>query len=352
MSALVSPLVRTLAPYVPGEQCRDGDWVKLNTNESPFGPAGPVLQALKDAATDRLRLYPDPEASELRSAIACYFDLDVENVFVGNGSDEVLAHAFCAFFQQELPLLMPDVTYKFYDSMCRLYRIHRIQVPVAADWSINVDAYRTQNGGIVFANPNAPTGRLLPLAELERLLAIQSESVVLVDEAYIDFGGVSAAGLVRKHPNLVVVQTFSKSRGLAGLRVGFALASRDLIKALQRVKDSFNSYPLGHLAIAGALAAIRDTEFLAMVREQIVRNRELVSDALGQLGFHVVPSAANFVFAKHPAFTGQKLLQDLRERRVLVRRLEGPRTFDHLRITIGNQEQCERLLEELSTIVS
>ncbi len=351
MKHLVSPQLFAVSPYEPGEQVNESGWVKLNTNESPFGPSPLVMKALSSVSAERLRLYPDPEAHELRLVIAEVHGLSSDNVFVGNGSDEVLAHAFFAFFRQNSPLLMPDVTYAFYPSFCALYGIARREIALDSDWSIDVDRYRGDCGGVVLANPNAPTGRFLPLAGVRRLLEAHRDCVVLIDEAYVDFGAESATTLLPEFDNLLVVQTLSKSRGLAGLRVGFALGAPLLIDALQRVKNSFNSYPLGVLAQVGAIAAIRDEVGRAQVRRDIEALREWTARGLHGLGFQVVPSLANFVFASHASHDGAWLAQGLRERKVLVRHFPKPRIANHLRITIGTQTQCEALIDALAEFV-
>ena len=351
-TALWSPVVERLKPYVPGEQCNDPEWVKLNTNESVLGPSARAVEAIQRAAGDGLRMYPDPQALALREAIGRSHGVGIEQVFVGNGSDEVLAHVFCGLLQHTQPVLFPDVTYAFYASYCVLYGITHRCVPLTDDFRIDVASYRVPNGGIVFANPNAPTGRMLALPEIVEILEANRGSVVVVDEAYIDFGGVSAVPLVKHHPNLLVVQTLSKSRALAGLRVGFAIGQAPLIDALERVKNSFNSYPLGSLAMAGAIAAVDDAEHLAQVTAVTIANREELTAGLEALGFEVLPSVANFVFARREGRTGQWLAEGLRERRILVRHFNQPRTADFLRITVGTQAQCRALLAALADMLA
>ena len=261
MSRFWSPIVHKLEPYVPGEQPKVANLVKLNTNENPYGPSPKVLEAIKAETSDKLRLYPDPNATQLKQAIADYHSVDTAQIFVGNGSDEVLAHIFHALFQHEAPLLFPDITYSFYPVYCKLYQIDYQTVPLTDELAINLDDYQQRNSGIIFPNPNAPTGRLLALFEIEALLQVNTDSVVVVDEAYIDFGGESAITLVKKYPNLLVTQTLSKSRSLAALRIGFAVGHPELIEALTRVKDSFNSYPLDSLAINAAVASFEDQDY-------------------------------------------------------------------------------------------
>jgi histidinol-phosphate aminotransferase len=276
----------------------------------------------------------------------------VNQVFVGNGSDEVLAHTFQALLKHDKPLLFPDITYSFYPVYCGLYDIHYEEVPLADDFSIRVDDYARDNGGIIFPNPNAPTGCLLGLGEIERLLQINTDSMVVVDEAYIDFGGESAVSLIGRYPNLLVTQTVSKSRSLAGLRVGYALGNPELIEALVRVKDSFNSYPLDRLAIAGGAVAFEDVAYFEATRNRVIASRLAMVDALEKLGFEVIPSAANFVFAAPSRLSAQKLADALRERGVIVRYFNKPRIDKFLRITIGTEEQNQMLLEALGKILA
>ncbi len=347
MSRYWSPVVHRLSPYVPGEQPKIANLIKLNTNENPYGPSPRVLAALQAEVNDDLRLYPDPTALRLRQAIAGCYGLAPAQVFVGNGSDEVLAHTFHALFQHPSPLLFPDISYSFYPVYCGLYGIDYQTVPLGEEFELRVADYLRPNGGIIFPNPNAPTGRLLPLADIEWLLQRNDESVVVVDEAYIDFGGESAAALVPRYPNLLVTQTFSKSRSLAGLRVGFALGDAALIEALERVKDSFNSYPLDRLAIAGATAAMADREHFERTRQAVIESRERLSGGLAALGFQLPPSAANFVFARHPQREAVELAAQLRERGIIVRHFPQPRIEQYLRITVGRADENAALLGAL-----
>lgn len=351
MSKYWSPIVSTLKPYVPGEQPRIANLVKLNTNESPYGPSEKVLGAITAAANGDLRLYPDPLALRLREAIAARHGVTADEVFVGNGSDEVLAHIFAGLLKHDAPLLYPDISYSFYSTYARLFAIDAVEVPLDAQFRIDLADYDRTCGAIILPNPNAPTGIGLPLAEIERLVAAHPDQPVVIDEAYIDFGGQSAIALVPKYENLLVVQTFSKSRALAGLRVGFAIGQRPLIEALERVKDSFNSYPLGRPAQAGAVAAIEDEAWFETTREKIIASRERLADQLTERGFEVLPSEANFVFARHPGHSGETLMQALRERAVLVRHFAKPRISDFLRITVGTDAECERLIEALDDIL-
>lgn len=349
-----TPLARALKPYVAGEQPKIANLVKLNTNENPFPPSPRVIAAIHAASDARLRLYPDPDASALKAAIAARYGVTTDQVFVGNGSDEVLAHAFPAFFQQAHPILFPDISYSFYPVYCGLYGTPHERVPVNAALEVDFADYRREKssiGGIIIANPNAPTGVAKPVAQIEQLLRDNTECVVLIDEAYVDFGGESAVSLVNRYPNLLVVQTMSKSRSLAGMRVGYAIGDAGLITALERVKNSFNSYPLDHLAQAAALAAIDDDAYFADCCARIIATRDRLVAALQKLGFEIPPSSANFVFARHPAHSGAALQAGLREQGVLVRRFDAPRIADHLRISIGTDAECTRLVEVLQTLI-
>jgi len=351
MSKYWSSIVHGLTPYTPGEQPKIPKLIKLNTNENPYGPSPRVLEALRPEAGNTLRLYPDPNADRLKAAVADYYSVTSDQVFVGNGSDEVLAFTFMALLKQPRPVLFPDITYSFYPVFCRLFGVSYETVPLRDAFELCGKDYSGANGGIIFPNPNAPTGRLLPLASIDELLERNTESVVVVDEAYIDFGGESSVVLIDRHPNLLVIQTFSKSRSLAGLRVGFAVGHSALIEALERVKNSFNSYPLDRFAIAGAVAAVEDRDYFEETRKKIIRTRESLSKNLSSLGFHVVPSAANFVFAGHSERSAAELFKKLREHSILVRHFSLPRIENYLRITIGTDEECAILVDTLRTIL-
>jgi histidinol-phosphate aminotransferase len=352
MSRYWSPIVGKLKPYVAGEQPRVAGLVKLNTNENPYGPSPKAIAAVRDAADDGLRLYPDPNATVLRDAIASRFGLGVEEVFVGNGSDEVLAHTFQGLLSHDRPLLYPDISYSYYSSYSLLYNVDAVEIPLDENFRVSVKDYDRDCGAIILPNPNAPTGIGLALGDIGALVRRHSDKPVVIDEAYIDFGGESAASLIPTCPNLLVVQTLSKSRSLAGMRVGFALGQRPLIDALERVKDSFNSYPLDRLAQLAATAAIQDESWFEDCRRKVIDTRGALSAALVKLGFEVLPSQANFVFARHPGETGAILQTRLRERDIIVRRFEQPRISDFLRITIGTDAQCERLVSALEDMLS
>jgi len=351
MSRFWSPVVHQLSPYVPGEQPKISNLIKLNTNENPYGPSPQALAAIAAAVNDNLRLYSDPTAAKLRQAIADYYDLDSEQVFVGNGSDEVLAHIFHGLFQHPGKLLFPDITYSFYPVYCALYGIEYEALPLNEAFELRVADYVRPNAGIIFPNPNAPTGLLLPLADIEWLLQHNTDSVVVIDEAYIDFGGESAVTLINRYPNLLVTQTFSKSRSLAGLRVGFAMGHPELVQALVRVKDSFNSYPLDRLAIAGATAAMVDRDYFESTRNVVIEEREALVKGMVALGFQIPPSAANFIFARHPQHDAAELAAKLRERSIIVRHFRAPRIDQYLRITVGKADENAALLAALDEIL-
>jgi histidinol-phosphate aminotransferase len=351
MSRFWSDVVKGLTPYVPGEQPRLANLVKLNTNENPYGPSPRALDAIRAATGESLKLYPDPNAEQLKLAIGNYHGIDARNIFVGNGSDEVLAHTFLALLKHRRPILFPDISYSFYPVYCGLYQVAFETVPLPDDFSIRVADYAKPNGGIIFPNPNAPTGCLVPLADIEWLLRANPDSVMVVDEAYVDFGGESAIPLIARYPNLLVVQTLSKSRSLAGLRVGFAAGHADLIEALERVKNSFNSYPLDRLAIAGAVASYEDRDYFEQTCRAVIASREKLVAEMKVLGFEVLPSAANFIFARHPRHDAQESALALRRRGIIVRHFKQPRIEQFLRITVGTDEQCATLATALREIV-
>ena len=352
MSKFWSGFVNDLVPYVPGEQPKIANLVKLNTNENPFGPSPKALAAMQAELNDSLRLYPDPNAEQLKRAIADYYGVPASHIFVGNGSDEVLAHVFHGLLKHDKPILFPDISYSFYPVYCGLYGVPFTRVALSESFDIDLEQYSADNGGIIFPNPNAPTGVALPLAAIEALLKRNTESVVVVDEAYVDFGAETAIGLVQTYPNLLVTQTLSKSRSLAGLRVGLAVGDPALIEALERIKNSFNSYPLGRMAIAGAAAAFEDRAWFEQTCAAVIAQREALVGELDALGFEVLPSAANFVFATLPGTDAGWLSQQLRERGVIVRHFRQARIEQFLRITIGAPEQNAALVRALQAILA
>jgi histidinol-phosphate aminotransferase len=356
MSRFWSNVTQGLTPYVPGEQPKLANLIKLNTNENPYGPSPKALDAIRAAVDDSLRLYPDPNADRLKDAIATLHGLERRQVFVGNGSDEVLAHAFLGLLKHSRPIRFPDITYSFYPVYCGLYEIAHETVPLTEDFSIRVADYVRPSeeacGGIIFPNPNAPTGKALTRDEIEQIVAANPDTVVVIDEAYIDFGGESAIPLIARYPNLLVVHTLSKSRSLAGLRVGFAVGSAELIDGLERVKNSFNSYPLDRLAIAGAVAAMEDDAHFEQTCTDVIATRERLIGQLRELGFEVIPSAANFILARHPEHDAEKSALALRRQGIIVRHFKLPRIDQHLRITVGTDDQCAALIAALREIIS
>ena len=355
MSRFWSPVVQTLTPYVPGEQPQMKRLVKLNTNESPYGPSPRALAAINHLVNDDLRLYPDPEGMALKQAIAKLHGLNPNQVFLGNGSDEVLAHVFAGLLKQSKPIHFPDITYSFYPVYCKLFGIDYKTIPLGQDFEINIDHYSTPNGGIIFPNPNAPTGRSIARSEIEKLLSKNKDSVLVIDEAYVDYGTESCIPLLAGNncpENLLVVHTLSKSRALAGLRVGFAVGHPVLIEGLERVKNSFNSYPLGRLAQAGAIAAIEDQAHLEKTSAKVIQTRSKLIEALSAMGFETLPSTANFIFTRHPNHAGAKLYQSLRERGIIVRHFNSSRIEEFLRITVGTDEQSNELVAALKEILS
>ena len=353
MSKFWSDFVVGLEPYVPGEQPANANLTKLNTNENPYPPSPAVMQAMESAVNDDLRLYPPSNADQLKQTLADYFQLTPEQVFVGNGSDEVLAHVFNGLFRQAQPILYPDISYSFYPVYCGLYGIEFSKVPLADDYSLDLEGYRRANGGIIFPNPNAPTGRLLGLDAIKALLQDNRDSVVVVDEAYIDFAeaGSSAVSLIDQYDNLLVVQTMSKSRSLAGMRIGYAMGSKVLIEGLERIKNSFNSYPLGHVQLAAAIASFNDPDYFAAMREKVISSREWIVEQLKVLGFDVLPSSANFVLARHSDQNGLALTQSLRDKNIIIRHFNKPRLSEFLRITVGTPEQNQQLIDALGEII-
>ncbi len=350
MSRLWSSMVHNLHPYVPGEQPKEGTFIKLNTNENPYPPSPKVLAAIKEAANDDLRLYPDPISLALRKQIAQHHALEASQVFVGNGSDEVLAHIFHAFFMRPEPLQFPNISYSFYPVYCQLYGIEPNQVALNEDFEIELASY--QSGPVILPNPNAPTGRLLGLEELEKRLRAFPDSLLVVDEAYIDFGGASADCLVGQYDNLLVTRTYSKSLSLAGIRLGYALGHAQLIEALIRVKDSFNSYPVDSLASAAGIAALADWSYYQSVNQQVIDNREGLVNQLDALGFVTLPSTANFVFTRHPKYQGGWLYQQLKDAGILVRHFNRPGLDQWLRISVGSSSDCDQLVKRLQQMLA
>jgi histidinol-phosphate aminotransferase len=350
MSRFWNERTRRLTPYVPGEQPKDRTYIKLNTNELPYPPSPKAIRAMAEAVNGDLRLYPDPEAERLKEAIARHYGVRPEEVFVGNGSDEILAMSFLAFYDPGEPLAFPEITYSFYKVYAGLFGIPYRLLPLDERFRIRMEEDGAFEGGLIVPNPNAPTGIAVGTDEIRNWLERCPSRVCLIDEAYIDFGGQSAVPLIRDYPQLLVVQTFSKSRGLAGMRVGFAIGQRELIEGLNRVKHSFNSYTLDRVALAGAEAAIVDGEYFEDVRRRIIRTRERISGELARRGFELTESMANFLFASHPRFPAAELFQGLRRKGILVRYFNQPKIDNHLRITIGTDEEMDELLKALDEL--
>lgn len=352
VSKFWSPLVAQLQPYEPGEQPKVEGLIKLNTNENPYPPSPGVAASIDRAQIDRLRLYPDPGNGALKQALASHFGIPERQVFMGNGSDEVLGFAFQAFFMQPQPLLFPDITYGFYSVYCKLFGIDYRQVPLREDFSLDLAGFHQPNGGIIFPNPNAPTGMALPLAEIEALAQANTESVILVDEAYVDFGAESALPLIQRYPNVLVVQTLSKSRSLAGARLGFALGDEALIEALERVKDSFNPYSIDRLAELAATAAVQDVAYFEACRDRIIATREWTVGELAALGFDILPSKTNFIMARPPSMPARDMFTALRSHNILVRYFSKPRISEYLRISIGTEADMQALVTAVKRILS
>jgi len=352
MSKYWSDIVSRLTPYTPGEQPKDKILLKLNTNENPYSPSIKVLDVIKLSVKESLRLYPDPESDDLKETISNYYNLSKANIFVGNGSDEILAFIFQALLKKEDPVLFPDITYSFYPAYCSLYDIKYKRIPLDKELNINLEEYLINNGGIIFPNPNAPTGIPKKLVDIENLLKLNQGSVVVVDEAYVDFGTESAVKLVNQYKNLVITQSFSKSRSLAGIRLGCAFANEDLIEALNRVKNSFNSYPIDRLAQVAGIEAIKDENHFNLTRVKIIEARTFLEKELFLMDFEVLPSGANFIFTKHKLKDAIIIFKKLRESGVVVRHFDQPeRISQYLRITIGTIEDMQKLISILKAII-
>lgn len=351
MSIFWSNIVKEIEPYVPGEQPKDKKYIKLNTNENPYPPSTKVLQAIKNAANGDLRLYPDPTCSCLIDAISSTYGINSDEVFVGNGSDEVLAFSFMAFFNPGDTILFADITYSFYEVYADLFRVNYNLVPLNEEFDISLEGYFKENKGIIIANPNAPTGKIVSIEDIKKVLSYNKNSVVIVDEAYIDFGGDSSYKLISQFPNLLVVRTLSKSMSLAGLRVGFALGNKELIEGLNRVKNSINSYTLDRIALIGAKEAFGDMEYYHDITNKIISTRDNISARLKGLGFKVLDSKANFVFVSHPKVHASLIFQSLKENGILVRYFKKPRIDNYLRISIGTDEEMDSLYDALLHII-
>ncbi len=352
MSKFWSSMVKRTEPYIPGEQVEQKNVIKLNTNENPYPPSPKVIAGIQQEMGRSLQLYPSPTATDLRETIGLQNGLTAEEVFVGNGSDEVLAFSFMAFFEPGKRIRFPDVQYSFYPVYAKLFDIPYEEVPLNKDFTLPVDKYFQSEGGVILPNPNAPTSIYAELEHIEEIIKKNPDQVVIIDEAYIDFASKSATELIRKYDNVLVVQTTSKSRSLAGLRVGFAMGAPSLIEGLVRIKDSFNSYTLDRLALVGAKAAFEDETYFTETVKKIIATREKTTELLRQLDFNVLPSQANFVFITHKTVSAEFLYNELKKENVLVRYFNKPGIDNYLRITIGTDEQMEQLVEKLSKIIN
>jgi histidinol-phosphate aminotransferase len=352
MSKYWSEVVHKLTPYIPGEQPKGNLSLKLNTNENPYGPSQKVLDSISAASNEQLRLYPDPESDLLKSAISNYYNIPMNSIFVGNGSDEILAFIFQSFFKNNLPILFPDITYSFYPAYCSLYDIEYTRMPLDEEFNIDLEDYLIPNGGIIFPNPNAPTGIPKNLVDIENLVKINQDSVVVIDEAYVDFGTESAVELVNQYKNLVITQSFSKSRSLAGMRLGCAFGNEDLIEGLNRIKNSFNSYPIDRLAQIAGIEAIKDENYFNETRDKIIQARIFLEKELLLMGFETLPSGANFIFTKHRLKDAVIIFKKLRESGIIVRHFNEPeRISQYLRITIGTQDEMRKFISILKAII-
>jgi len=352
LSRFLSPRFERLEAYVPGEQPQEMQYIKLNTNESPYPPSPRVFETMSRDEIERLRLYPDPAGKRLRENVAKLYEVSPKNVFLANGSDEALAFAFLAFCDEEHPAAFPDITYGFYPVYCCLFGAPYIAIPLRDDFSINCEEYYGINKTIVIANPNAPTGRMISRDDIERILQTNPNNVVIIDEAYIDFGGTSVVSLIDHYDNLLVVHTCSKSRSLAGARLSFTFGCEALIADIDRIRYSFNSYNVTRMALAAGEAAVDDEAYYIDMRAKIVKTRDRTAAALQDLGFVMTDSKANFLFAKHPAVSGSELYGKLKAKGILVRHFDKPRISDYLRITIGTDTQMDTLVEALKTILA
>lgn len=351
MSKYWSDTTKNIEPYTPGEQPKDRKYIKLNTNENPYPPSPKVIEAIKQAANENLQLYPDPNSDDFRNKLSNYYKLSPNQVFVGNGSDEVLAFSFLAFFSKEKPILFPDITYSFYEIYVNLFKLKHKLIPLDDKFDMPLDSFCTENGGIVITNPNAPTSKFIPVESLKKIIEYNIESVVIIDEAYIDFGGESLVDFVNDYPNLLIIQTLSKSRSLAGLRVGFAFGHKDLIEGLNKIKNSINSYTIDRLALAGAKASFEDEAYFQSIRLKVMDTREFVIPLLRDLGFIVLESKANFLFARHNTIHAKIIFEKLRNNGILVRYFNKPRIDNFLRISIGTDEEMKVLIIELRHII-
>lgn len=344
--------LRKITPYVPGEQSKNKNIVKLNANENPYPPSSKAMEVLKNYNSDRLRFYPNANSTELKEALAEYYNVGIENIFVGNGSDDVLAIAFQSFFNSEKPIVYPDLTYSFYPVWCDLFGISYKTYPVDDNFRIIPEDYKEENGGVVIPNPNAPTSIGEGLDFVEKIMEYNSDSVVIIDEAYVDFGGISSVELTKKYENLLVTGTFSKSRSLAGLRIGFAIGSKELISVMEAVKNSYNSYTVDSLSIAMGTASIKDDEYFKSTCKKIIDTREKFTEEMRALGFKVLDSSTNFVFATHNDFSIRDMFEFLKTKNIFIRYFSLPRIENYTRITIGTDEEMDILIKNIKEYIN
>lgn len=352
MNALWSDMVKRTEPYTPGEQVNGEEWIKLNTNENPYPPSPRVFEALQQELTSNLRKYPESDPKELRNTLAELHQVSADQVFIGNGSDEVLAFSFMAFFSPGKPIVYPAVTYSFYPTYAAIFNISYDTIPLQEDFTLDEKALYKSEGGVIFPNPNAPTGIALPLAGVERIVSENQGRIVIVDEAYVDFCSETAIPLLERFDNLLIIRTMSKSRSLAGLRIGYAIGSTEMIEALNRIKNSFNSYTIDRLALAAGVASVNDKDYFGDTIQAIIQTREQAKKIFESLGFTVLPSAANFLFVHHPEIPAKQLHKSLKDKQILVRHFSKPETEEWLRVTIGSDDEMKQFFEKLFELVA
>lgn len=343
--------LRDIEPYVPGEQSKEKDIVKINANENPYPPSPKAIEAMKNFNAEALRFYPPADASELKSALAEHYGIEAENIFLGNGSDDVIALSFQAFFNSDKPIVYPDITYSFYPVWCSLLNIPYKNYPLDDNFRINAEDYKEQNGGVIIPNPNAPTSLGEGPDFIKKILDYNQDSVVIIDEAYVDFGGISSVPLISEYENLLVTGTFSKSRSLAGMRIGFAIGSKTLISVLEAVKNSYNSYTIDSLSIAMGTASVKDNEYFKNTIDKIISTRARVTNELRELGFDVLDSQANFIMATHKKLNIKDMFEYLKSRKVFIRYFDIPRINNYTRISIGTDNEMDRFITEVKNYI-
>ncbi|WP_040949004.1 histidinol-phosphate transaminase [Gorillibacterium massiliense] len=352
MSIYWSRAIREIVPYTPGEQPQNKNLIKLNTNENPYPPSQKVLSAMHEAISGDLRLYPDPDCNKVRAAASNLYGIPCDHIFVGNGSDEILAFCFKAFFDPNDVIAFPEITYSFYEVYAKLFNLKCNKIPLTDNFDFEINCFLGLNQGIVLANPNAPTGKLLSIEEIEKIVKNNPSNIVIIDEAYIDFGGKTAIELIKKYGNLLIIQTFSKFRSLAGLRIGLAFGHADLIEGLNKVKNSFNSYTIDRIALAGAEQSLIDNEHCLRNAEKIIQTRDKISKRLKNMGFYVVDSNANFIFMSHPRIEAKRIFNELKSRGIIVRYFEKPKIDNYLRVSIGTDDEMDIFINQIHEILS